>query len=95
MAIYTHKDDGAVWWTVGAQGGVSQPPYAIKHRGRWYRTLALSSYEGAYGGTMDANTKRIVQAMPRIPHGVRKCLDYLERTHKHFSDLPLFLGLDV
>jgi hypothetical protein len=79
----------AVWWTHGAQQGVVQPPYAVKFRGRWWRTKPAASN---HGDSLTAEERGIVQALPKIPYGVRKVLDYLERTRRRFSDLPL---LDV
>lgn len=34
------KVEGIVSWTVGAQGGIGPPSYAVKAGGRWYHTEA-------------------------------------------------------
>lgn len=81
------KEVGAVWFTLGCQGGTLQPPYAVKWKGRWWRTLPIRDPNGV---SMDDETRKLVESMPGIPFGLRKLLDYLERTGKRFNDLPLF-----
>jgi len=95
MAPTTHtrtpqSGDGADWWTIGAQGGVSQPPYVVRWRGRWYRTLHLKA-AGDPARTILADTLAWVRALPHLERGARRCMDYLTRTGKHFDDLPLLL----
>lgn len=81
--------EGCDWYTVGAQKGIAQPPYVVRLRGKWYRTLPLSQPVDC-GPSMDAETKAAIDAMPHLEFGARRCLDYLERTRKHFADLPLW-----
>ncbi len=73
--------EGKDWWTFGAQKGVAQPPYVIRSRGRWYRTIDRSA--------MDTEQLRAIGNMPELDFGARRCTDYLVRTGKHFKDLPL------
>src|SRR5579875_49824 len=59
---------------------VTQPGYAIRWRGRWYRTE-----DGDYDAVM-----KMQAAFEPLDFGWRRCLDHLERERKHFRDLPLF-----
>ncbi len=70
-----HKPE-LVWFTAGAQKGVNQPDYALKLRGRWYHIR------------FDEVTRTALKDWPRMKLGLRRILDYLDRTNKHFSDLP-------
>lgn len=82
--------NGYTWWTMGAQKGVYQPPYAVKWRGRWWRTHNMTAPTGEPRLSSDDLAR--IRALPQLPYGNRRVLDYLSRTHKHFRDLPL---LDV
>jgi len=81
---------GYDWWTVGAQKGIEQPPYVVRWKNRWWRTKPVSCAPEGSPENMSPLVKSALDAMGRLPFGVRPCLDYLERTRKRFSDLPLF-----
>lgn len=78
---------GAAWWTVGAQKGVGQPPYMVRWRGRWDRTLPVADPSGP---SMHPDTRAVVCAMPVLECDVRRCLDDRSRTRKRFQDLLLW-----
>lgn len=80
--------EGVAWWTVGAQGGIVQPPYVMRWKNRWYRTLPLHNPDGE---SVDEETKKFVYSQPILDFGVRRCLDYLESRKMQFRDLPLFV----
>jgi hypothetical protein len=84
---------GAAWYTPGSQQGIIQPPYVVRWRGRWYRTLPLSQPVEA-GPSMDAATRLAIESMPRLEMGVRRCLDYLIRTNKRVNELPLWTAAE-
>lgn len=74
--------NGATWYTSGAQKGVHQPPYAVRYRGRWYRTVAKSYI------TDDVQAQ--IDALGPIPFGIPALHAYLSRRNKHFRDLSLW-----
>jgi len=83
--------NGVTWFTLGAQKGLDQPPYAVRWRGRWYRTLPLHA-SGVFDPTatsMSDPMRAWIEDQPRLDFGLRRVLDYLIRTGKRFSDLPL------
>jgi len=73
---------GCVWFTVGAQGGEYQPPYAIFYKNRWYHTNPSN--------LLTDQERTIINTLPRLDYGVIRCMDYLSRNNKHFNDLPPF-----
>ncbi len=78
---------GFAAWSFGAQKGVYQPPYCLKYRGRWWRTLPLTAPLGeACLGTVEIDA---LHKIARLPHGARRCMDNLVRTNRRFADLPL------
>ena len=79
---------GSVWWTVAAQKGVGQPPYAVKWCGRWWRTLPLHEAFNE-GQSIEPVVLEFVRSLPVIPYGCPTLLDRLVRTNRHFGDLPL------
>ncbi len=84
------SQSGHTWWTIGAQKGIYQPPYAVKWHGRWWRTHYMTAPTGEPRLSSDDIAR--IRALPQLPYGQRRVLDYLSRTNKHFRDLPL---LDV
>jgi len=74
--------NGCAQYTIGAQGGVFQPPYVIRYKNKWYRTEILNN--------LSVEQARSISAMPRLDYGVSRCTNYLIRTHKKFSDLYLW-----
>jgi len=79
---------GYAAWNYGAQKGVFQPPYIVRWRGRWWRTLPLSAPPGQSHlspGDVDA-----IRALGALPFGMRRCMDYLARTQRQFSALPIY-----
>ena len=75
-------DEGCAWWTLGAQKGIAQPPYVVRHRGRWYRTRPEND--------LSLVEQNALAAMERLDYGERRCLDYLNRMRKNFNDLPFW-----
>lgn len=73
---------GRVWFTHGAQKYVGLPPYALRLNGRWYRTKGRDRLSGV--------ERTFFNSLPLLDFGLRRCLDYLNRSGKKFSDLPIF-----
>ena len=75
-------------WSFGASGGIWQPPYVVRFRGRWWRTKPLTAEKRE--DHLSPGEVSALRRMPHLSYGASRCSDHLHRTGKTFSELPLF-----
>lgn len=71
-------------------GGIGQPPYCVKWRGRWWLTEWVSAPRGLPQASADVLA--FVRALGPLPFGMARFRDYLGRTGKRAADVPILNG---